>query len=388
MKILSVLLCACAVVFASGKTVIQPKLETKVDLRNYQEIQKKDETISFDQNSSQTNGIYNYKYSPLQTKKDVGANIFLEGFFDTIKRYEPLYFDGEQLESDSNKTMREIIETIQNYTKEKHRGVVVSIIGYTQKIEDNKTQVDLESGYTNFFQKIAQRDNADPKDAEKSSVNYMQVVYDELVDHNISKEILYRENRVGKDPLQTEEFSEGREKNNRVEVAIYVKSFPDPDTDRDGVRDSKDYCPETPLGSSVDKNGCPQLMSLDLKFDFDKATISDKKSLEAIDKLVKFMKKYPPYHAHIIGNTDSTGPAKYNLKLSLRRAEVVVKIMEASGIDASRLSFEGKGESEPLVENINPFNRHLNRRTEVELTLPQERKNKKETKPRSRGKEG
>ena len=372
MRKLCVLFCICSLGIAADKTVIPPNLEMKVDLRNYQKINKKDNTIKFDQNSSKTNGIYNYKYSPLEQRKKEKENIFLNGNFDKIERFAPLYFKGNVLDNDSNKTLNNIIHQIKEHTSSKDQGVAVTIIGYTQKTENNVTKVNLESGYTNFFQKVAQRDNMNPKKANKESIDYMKNVYDILVDHNISKNILYKENRAGKDALNTEEFSDGREKNNRVEIAMYVKSFKDPDTDKDGVHDSKDYCPNTPLGSSVDKNGCPQLMSLDLKFDFDKATISDKKSLDAINKLIEFMKKYPSYHAHIIGNTDSTGPAKYNLKLSLRRAKFVVKLMEEAGIESSRLSFEGKGESEPLLENINPFNRHVNRRTEVELTLPEE----------------
>ncbi|WP_297482613.1 OmpA family protein [Sulfurimonas sp.] len=372
MKKLYLLLCACSLGIAAGETIIPPDLQMKVDLRNYHEIEKKDNTIKFDQNNSQTNGIYNYRYSPLEQRKKQSANIFLDRNFDKIERFSPLYFKGDTLDNDSNKTLNDIIEKIKEYRNSKNQGVAVTIIGYTQKTENNATKVNLESAYANFFQSVAQRNNMNPKKAREESIDYMKNIYDTLVDHNISKKILYRENRAGKDALKTEEFSDGREKNNRVEVAIYAKSFIDPDTDKDGVHDSKDYCPNTPLGSSVDKNGCPQLMNLDLKFDFDKATISDKKSLDAIEKLVKFMKKYPSYHAHIVGNTDSAGSAKYNLKLSLRRAKFVVKIMEDAGIDPSRLSFEGKGESEPLFENINPFNRHMNRRTEVELTLPEE----------------
>ena len=212
----------------------------------------------------------------------------------------------------------------------------------------------------------------------------MDIVYKNMLDNNISKEIIYKENRVGKDNLYTEEFSEGRDLNNRVDVAIYVKEVLDPDTDGDGVRDSKDYCPETPTGASVDKNGCPLVMSLDLLFDFDKATISDQESIDNVQKLSNFMKKYPAYHANIVGHTDSMGSAKYNEKLSLRRAKVVKELIVSDGLEPSRLSFEGRGESEPLFENINPENRHKNRRTEVELTIPQNDIKRKKIEPRRR----
>ena len=373
-KISLMLVCLCAAALAgdeNGKNPIQPKLETTIDLKNYKKLEKKENTIHFDQNGSSTNGIYNYVYSPLSKDTPKQPNVFLNGFFDKIERFDPLYFQDGKLDRDSNETLNRIVRKIKYYAAKEHGGVAVTIIGYTQSVEENKTKVELENAFANFIQNLFQRDGEDPKKAKKQVHHHMQLVYKTLLENNISKNIIYKESRVGKDPLYTEATREGRDKNNRVEVAIYVKSFIDPDSDKDGVRDSKDYCPNTPVGASVDKNGCPRLMTLDIKFDFDKATISDKKSLEAIDKLIEFMKKYPAYHAHIVGNTDSTGPEEYNLELSKRRAEAVVKRMEKAGIDPKRLSFEGKGESEPLVENSNPFNRHLNRRTEVELTLPE-----------------
>ncbi len=361
------------------------KLSDSVDLSNYQEIEKKDHKIKFDSNNTNEEGIYNYKYSPNAASSESKINIFLEGNFDSIHRYESLYFNGDTLVNDSNETFNKITKRIHSYTDDKSREIVVSVIGFTQKTEKENVEESLDSTYTSFFQDIAQRDNLNPESAGDDALNYMDIVYKRMLDDNISGEIIYKENRVGKDTLYTEEFTEGREKNNRVDVAIYVKEIIDPDSDGDSIRDSKDYCPETPLGAHVDKNGCPLIMSLDLKFDFDKATISDKESMDNIKKLSTFMNKYSAYHANIIGHTDSDGSNKYNQKLSVHRAKVVKELMIQDGIKASRLSYEGRGESEPLFENLNPFSRHQNRRTEVELTIPEPEKKRLKPKPRSRG---
>jgi len=360
-------------------------LSDSVDLSNYQEIEKKDNKIVFDKNSSATDGIYNYNYIENSTLKESQTNIFLDGNFDKIHRYESLYFEGDSLLCDSNDTFNEITKQIHEYRDDKSREIVVSVLGFTQKIENKDEETSTDSVYTNFFQSIAQRDNLNPTYASDKALNFMEIVYEKMLDNNISQEIIYKENRVGKDALYTEEFSEGRDLNNRVDIAIYVKKIPDPDTDKDGVRDSKDYCLKTPLGAHVDVNGCPLIMSLDLKFDFDKATISDSESLVNVKKLSDFMKKYPVYHANIVGHTDSVGNAKYNQKLSLRRAEVVKQLIVTDGVKATRLSFDGRGESEPLFENLNPFNRHQNRRTEVELTLPAKETKRNKIAPRSRG---
>ena len=368
----------------AAQEVVNSKLSGSVDLSTYQEIKKKDTKIVFDKNSSKE-GIYNYSYSPNKDAKIAKKNIFLEGNFDAIYRYKSLYFNGDELESDSEDTLKEVMDKIHTYIDDKSREIVVSVLGFTQKTKDNYTEISTGTGYTNFFQSVAQRDDIDPDGASDEAVDFMDIVYEKLVDDNISEEIIYKENRAGKDNLYTEEFSDGRDLNNRVDIAIYVKEVIDHDTDKDGVRDSKDYCPKTPLGAKVDKNGCPLVMSLDLKFDFDKATISDKESLENVKKLSEFMKKYPVYRANIIGHTDSTGRASYNMKLSLRRAEVVKKLIVKDGVYASRLTYEGRGESEPLFENINPLNRHKNRRTEVELTIAVPEKKTSKPRARSRG---
>lgn len=369
----------------AAEEVVNSKLSGSVDLSNYQELKKQETKIVFDANSSDVDGVYNYTYSPNATSDAQKSNIFLDGNFDKIHRYNSLYFNGDTLLEESDEVFDEIVEQIHEYTDDKSREIVVSILGFTQKIETQDEDLGTGTGYTNFFQSIAQRDDLNPDSASDEALNFMEIVYEKMLDDNISKEIMYKENRVGKDALFTEEFSDGRDLNNRVDIAIYVKEVLDPDTDGDGVKDSKDYCPQTPLGASVDKNGCPLVMALDLKFDFDKATISEKESIDNVKKLSDFMNKYPAYHANIVGHTDSKGSAAYNQKLSLKRAAVVKKLIVKDGVKASRLSFEGRGESEPLFENINPFNRHKNRRTEVELTLPVEVKKLSKPRARSRG---
>ena len=369
--------------FASEQ-VQNSKLSDDVDLSDYKELKEKDNKIVFDLNSSDVDGVYNYKYSPNSISKDKEINIFIDGNFDEIHRYKSLYFNSDSLDDDSNKIFTKITKQIHKYTDDKSREIVISVLGFTQKIENKNEEVDLDSSYTDFFQSIAQRDDLNPNNANEDTINYMKIVYEKMIDDNISKEIIYKENRVGKDNLFTEEFSDGRELNNRVDVAIYVKKILDPDSDGDGVHDSKDYCPQTPIGANVDKNGCPLVMSLDLLFDFDKASISDEESLQNIQKLSDFMKTYSVYHANIIGHTDSAGAAKYNQKLSVRRAEVVKNMMIKDGVKESRLSYEGRGESEPLFENINPLNMHKNRRTEVELTIPKEKTSRAKPSPRSR----
>jgi outer membrane protein OmpA-like peptidoglycan-associated protein len=53
---------------------------------------------------------------------------------------------------------------------------------------------------------------------------------------------------------------------------------------------------------------------------------------------------------HTVGHTDSTGTLEQNMRLSKERANSVVAFLVSHGVDASRLSAEGKGPNEPLPD--------------------------------------
>ncbi len=64
----------------------------------------------------------------------------------------------------------------------------------------------------------------------------------------------------------------------------------------------------------------------------------------------------------ITGHTDSIGSADTNLTLSRQRALAVKKSLASLGVDESRLSARGRGESEPLADNQSVAGRARNRR--------------------------
>lgn len=67
----------------------------------------------------------------------------------------------------------------------------------------------------------------------------------------------------------------------------------------------------------------------------------------------------------IVGHTDSDGKDTDNLVLSQKRAESVKRaLVNEFGIDANKLSTEGKGESVPLNKNTNALEKAQNRRVE------------------------
>ena len=107
-------------------------------------------------------------------------------------------------------------------------------------------------------------------------------------------------------------------------------------------------------------------------FGFDKSTVPEGYD-NLLDKLIERMKGDNSLKAEIDGHTDHVGPAEYNDKLSLRRANAVADYLKSKGISADRLIINGYGESRPISPNIrpdgsdNPSGRKRNRRTEVRV---------------------
>jgi len=186
--------------------------------------------------------------------------------------------------------------------------------------------------------------------------------------------------------------------------------MPPKDGDGDGVTDDKDQCPTTPAGRKVDAKGCeidtdgdgivdgddrcptvfaktpdgcpvpapapvpvpapevtpaPAPLSLEgVHFDNDRGVIrsADKGILDAA---AETLQKQGDTKVEVAGYTDDRGDAAYNQKLSQRRAEAVRQYLIDKGIDASRLTAKGYGESNPVADNGTAEGRFKNRRVEL-----------------------
>lgn len=88
-------------------------------------------------------------------------------------------------------------------------------------------------------------------------------------------------------------------------------------------------------------------------FDFDKATIKAE-SKPTLDKVVNIMNKYPELKIEIGSHADARGSDKYNMGLSERRAASTLEYLVENGIDRSRLTSKGYGESMPLNDCTEP----------------------------------
>ncbi len=102
----------------------------------------------------------------------------------------------------------------------------------------------------------------------------------------------------------------------------------------------------------------------EILFDTNKATIKSS-SKTVLDDLGKALKENASVKISIVGHTDSDGNDSENLKLSEKRAQSVANYFVTNfGIEKSRMTTSGKGESEPISDNDSEERKKENRRVE------------------------
>lgn len=153
---------------------------------------------------------------------------------------------------------------------------------------------------------------------------------------------------------------------------------PDPDPDKDGIEGDKDKCPKTPetVNGFEDHDGCPDTVPEKIKkfsgviagieFDTGKSTIRPS-SYPILDEALSVLKEYPDVELKITGYTDSQGSPERNRELSFARAQAVVNYFISRGIDADRLTSEGRGPENPIADNSTKEGRQRNRRIEFQV---------------------
>lgn len=99
-------------------------------------------------------------------------------------------------------------------------------------------------------------------------------------------------------------------------------------------------------------------------FDFDQSILKPSARIN-VESLATSLKNNPETNILIVGHTDATGTDAYNYRLSERRAAAVKAYTQSQGISSSRLTTEGRGETEPIASNESEAGRAQNRRVEI-----------------------
>lgn len=99
-------------------------------------------------------------------------------------------------------------------------------------------------------------------------------------------------------------------------------------------------------------------------FDVDRADLKAAARTN-IQNLATSLKNNPETNVLVIGHTDASGSDSHNYSLSDRRAGAVKAYALSQGIPSSRLSTQGRGETEPIADNTSESGKAQNRRVEV-----------------------
>jgi outer membrane protein OmpA-like peptidoglycan-associated protein/tetratricopeptide (TPR) repeat protein len=92
-----------------------------------------------------------------------------------------------------------------------------------------------------------------------------------------------------------------------------------------------------------------------------------KESEIELDKFVSLLNENPNLKIQVNGHTDNVGKKIDNQKLSLNRANAVVKYFVSKGIKAIRLTAVGFGDTKPIADNHSEQGKNNNRRTEINV---------------------
>lgn len=104
-----------------------------------------------------------------------------------------------------------------------------------------------------------------------------------------------------------------------------------------------------------------------LQFEFDDFKLTDKAKVE-VQKVYEHLHKNPQVQLEIYGHTDDLGSETYNKYLSSRRARAVALYLQELGFHERRISWEGKGDKNPLYMGTSDKERDANRRVEFVIT--------------------
>jgi len=122
--------------------------------------------------------------------------------------------------------------------------------------------------------------------------------------------------------------------------------------------------PKIPTGAIAMKN---------IYYETNKSDLPESSKASIDSTLLKIMNENPDIIVEISSHTDSQGSDVYNMTLSQKRAEGLVKYLQSKEIAKERLKAKGYGETHPVAPNQkpdgsdNPEGREKNRRTEFRI---------------------
>ncbi len=152
----------------------------------------------------------------------------------------------------------------------------------------------------------------------------------------------------------------------QVPVDVYGCEF---DSDNDRVVNRLDDCPNTIAGTRVDSKGCEIREVINLpgvNFQTNSSLLLGGAE-SVLNDAAATLRLNPDIIVQVAGHTDSAGRSEYNVWLSDRRANSVRQYLIDRGANGNNLSALGYGEAEPIADNGTAQGRARNRRVELRI---------------------
>ena len=88
-------------------------------------------------------------------------------------------------------------------------------------------------------------------------------------------------------------------------------------------------------------------------------------SINELPQILKTISARNSVDVAVIGHADTVGSQEYNMKLSIRRAEAVSRLLIGKGVNPSFLAVSSHGKENPLIKTGDNVSEPRNRRVEV-----------------------
>lgn len=79
------------------------------------------------------------------------------------------------------------------------------------------------------------------------------------------------------------------------------------------------------------------------------------------------METHPNLKVEISGHTDNVGDDVQNMVLSQKRADAIKYYLMGKSINISKIASVGKGDTQPIANNVSDSGRQQNRRVEIQI---------------------
>ncbi|MBN2669463.1 MAG: OmpA family protein, partial [Bacteroidales bacterium] len=190
-----------------------------------------------------------------------------------------------------------------------------------------------------------------------------KLVYLFILDKNSEEEPIL----IGVDTIANNKYNFRLEPN--TEYLLRIPDFDFSHSIITGLNSDTIFCTDTLKDFISDK----PIVINNIYYEFDDYRLNDQSKSIIDTTIYELLDKFPYINIEILSHTDAKGDDDYNMTLSQKRAESVVKYLVSKGIKVERLNATGYGEDKPIAPNFNEDGsdnsegRARNRRTEFRI---------------------